>query len=85
MRLAVNYRSEYLDKVGEDGQSDRFTSPHMQIDFNAKYKVNDNLQPSFAVININDRPEYYYFGDESRLSQYDEYGTTVTAGARYTF
>ncbi|MFT6034135.1 MAG: TonB-dependent receptor [Arenicella sp.] len=85
VRLAVNYRSEYLDEVGDDAESDRFTSPHMQVDLNAKYKISDNLQLSFAVININDRPEYYYFGDKSRLSQYDEYGTTFTAGARYTF
>lgn len=85
VRLAFNYRSEYLDEIGNNAISDRYVTPHMQIDLTAKYMVIDNLQLTFSAININDRPESYYFGDESRLSQYDIYGTTYTLGARYTF
>lgn len=85
IRLALNYRSSYLDEVGDDVMSDRYTSEHMQVDLTARYKVNDHLLIIASAINLNDRPEYYYFGDESRLSQYDEYGTTYTFGLRYIF
>lgn len=85
IRLAINYRSKYLDEVGDDAMSDRYVTSHMQVDLTAKYMITDGLQLTFSAININNRPESYYFGDESRLSQYDVYGTTYTLGARYTF
>ena len=49
------------------------------------YRVNDNLQIYLEGKNLTDEPEHYYFGDESRLSQYDEFGTTVVFGARLTY
>ena len=55
----------------------------MQVDLTAKYKVNDSLRLTFEAINLNDEPEYYYFGNPSRLSQYDEYGATYGVGFRY--
>lgn len=85
IRLASNYRSEYLDAIGGDALSDRYASDYMQVDLTAKYKVNDNLTITSSAINLNDRPEYYYFGNESRLSQYDEFGRTFELGVNYTF
>jgi len=85
LRLAANYRGDYLDEVGDDALLDRYTSPHMQIDFTLKYRISDSLQLRGAALNLNDRPEYYYFGNESRLSQYDEYGSTYMLGLRYQF
>ncbi|HEY7773728.1 MAG TPA: TonB-dependent receptor [Marinagarivorans sp.] len=85
VRLAGNYRSEYLDSIGNASLYDRFTSDHMQVDLTAKYKVNENLSINAAAINLNDRPEYYYFGNERRLSQYDEFGSTYELGVSYTF
>ena len=46
-------------------------------------KVNYSLRITFEAINLNDEPEYYYFGNPSRLSQYDEYGATYGVGFRY--
>ena len=85
IRLAGNYRSKYLDVLGNDALRDRYTSSFFQMDLTARYQVNENLQLSAAAINLNDRPEYYYFGNKSRLSQYDEFGATYTFGARYQF
>ena len=50
-----------------------------------KYQVNDKLMINASALNLNDRPEYYYFGNDTRLSQYDEYGTTYGMGIRYQF
>jgi len=85
LRLAANYRSDYLDEVGDYELGDRYTSSHMQIDFTLKYRISDSLQLRGAALNLNDRPEYYYFGNTGRLSQYDEYGSTYMLGLRYQF
>ncbi len=85
IRLASNYRADYIDEIGDDPVTDRYTSEHFQMDLTARYQFNEQFQVSAAAINLNDRPEYYYFGNNTRLSQYDEYGTTFTLGVRYVF
>ncbi|MCG8415217.1 MAG: TonB-dependent receptor [Pseudomonadales bacterium] len=85
VRLAANYRSDFLDEIGDEPLNDRFTDDFMQIDLTARYEVNENVMITAQAINLNDEPEYYYFGNTSRLSQYDEYGTTFGAGLRVTF
>ena len=55
------------------------------IEASAKYSVNDHLQIYLEGKNLTDEPEYYYFGAESRLMQYDEFGSSWIFGARYTF
>ena len=85
VRLAANYRSDYLDEVGGEAVEDRYTDDHMQVDFTARYEWNDNLTLSADAINLNNEPEYYYFGNSRRLSQYDEFGTTYGVGLRYSF
>ena len=91
VRLAMNYRSEYLDSLadGEDdidkvsGDNSRFTDSHLQWDLTAKYKYNEDLTVKFEAININNRPEFYYWGRKTRLSQYDEYGSSYSLGVIY--
>lgn len=85
VRLATNYRSKYLDEIGDDSPFDRYTDDHMQVDLTVRYAFDDRLIITAEAINLNDRPEYYYFGNRSRLSQYDEYGTTYGLGFRYNF
>lgn len=85
IRLSANFRDDYLDEVGEGALADRYTSEFMQVDLKGKYKVNDNLELMASAINLNDRPEFYYFGNQSRLSQYDEFGTTYEIGFNYKF
>ena len=92
LRLAANYRSDYLDVLSQDEDASlnsldysRFTDNFMQLDFTAKYRYSDELTFNLELVNINDEPEYYYWGDKARLSQYDEFGTTVNFGARYSF
>jgi TonB-dependent receptor len=85
IRLATNYRSDFLDDVGGDALTDRYTSDFMQMDLTARYEVNDNLMITAEAINLNDEPEYYYFGNANRLSQYDEFGSTYGLGMRYSF
>lgn len=85
VRLTGNYRSSYLDDIGDDSLSDRYTDDFFQLDLTARYQVSDDLLLTGQIMNLNDAPEYYYFGNDSRLSQYDEYGSTVQVGLRYSF
>ena len=85
VRLATNYRDKYLDAVGESKLNDRYTSDFVQVDLTGKYAVTDNLTVTAAGINLNDRREFYFFGNESRLSQYDAFGTTYELGLTYAF
>lgn len=74
-----------MDELGGDALADRYTDDFMQIDLTARYEWNDNLTVRAEIINLNDEPESYYFGNSRRLSQYDEYGTTYGLGVLYTF
>ena len=84
LRVSANYRGDYLDELVE-ANLDRTTDDRLLVEASAKYDVNDNLQIYLEGKNLTDEPEHYYFGDERRLSQYDEFGTTVVFGARLTY
>lgn len=91
LRVSAAYRGDYLDDlfgVDEDfgfGVIDRYTDDHLSISATAKYEVNNNLQVYVEGKNLTDEPEYYYHGNEGRLSQYDEFGWTAVIGARLTY
>ena len=61
----------------------RYVDDFMQWDLTVKYKVNDNFTIKAEAINLNNRPEYYYWGDESQLSQYDMFGKSYSLGFNY--
>lgn len=84
LRVSANFRGDYVDEIVEDNL-DRYTDDRLLIEASAKYDVNDRVQIYLEGKNLTDEPEYYYFGSESRLSQYDEFGTSVILGARLTY
>ena len=84
IRLAMKYRSRYIDELIEEGY-DRYTDSRTTWDLTARYAFNDNWQVYGEVINLGDEPEYYYSGSKSRLLQYDEFGTSFSLGVQYNF
>ncbi|MGB3627688.1 MAG: TonB-dependent receptor [Henriciella sp.] len=84
LRVSANFRDDYLDEL-VDPNLDRTTDNRTLVEASAKYSVNDHIQVYLEGKNLTDEPEYYYFGSERRLSQYDEFGTTVVFGARLTY
>ncbi|MXO91871.1 TonB-dependent receptor [Pontixanthobacter aquaemixtae] len=87
MRLAGTYRDKYLDELGGSPNSDRYVDDHFQLDFSAKFKVNDNVKLFYEWININDAKYFAYnnLGNQQNLYQYEEYNWTMKFGARVTF
>ena len=85
LRLAANYKSSYLDEVGnyDDSSEDIRQSAQTQVDFNASYKVTPQLKVRFKAANLTDEPYYMYQGNEKYNAQYETYGTTYTLGVSY--
>lgn len=84
IRLAMKYRSAYIDELVEEGY-DRYTDSRVQWDFTAKYKFGNGWQIYAEIANLGDAPEYYYAGSRSRLYQYDEYGMSWALGVQWNF
>ncbi len=89
LRISANFRGDSLDELFDtdpgDEVLDRTNDSRTLIEASAKYKINDHLQIYLEGKNLTDEPEYFYFGDERRLMQYDEFGSSWIFGARYTF
>lgn len=84
LRVSANFRGNNLDEL-IDQDLDRTIDDRLLIEASAKYDINDNIQVYVEGKNLTDEPEYYYFGDESRLMQYDEFGSSWIIGARLTY
>ncbi|MDP2507049.1 TonB-dependent receptor [Oceanobacter sp. 3_MG-2023] len=86
LRLAANYKSDYLDEVGnlEDSSEDIKQSAQTQVDFNASYKVSEHIKVRFKAANLTDEPYYAYQGSERYNAQYEDYGPTYSLGLSYT-
>ncbi|WP_337878668.1 TonB-dependent receptor [Rheinheimera sp.] len=84
LRLAANYKSEYLVEVAEldDARYDLFSDAQLQWDFSAKYKVSPALQLYFNAVNLTDEPYYNYTGTRQFNAQYEEYGRTFAVGVQ---
>jgi len=92
VRLAVNHRGDFVDWFAdEDGDigslnenNIRYVDAHTQVDLTVKYDVTDNLTLRFNAVNLNDEPEYYYWGNSNQLSQYDKFGVSYNVGFTYS-
>jgi TonB-dependent receptor len=87
LRLASTYRDLYLDEVDSSAEEDRIVDSLFQLDFSARYKLNQNFQVFFDWININDA-EYFAFnrqGGRQNVLQFEKYNWTMKGGVRLTF
>ncbi len=86
VRLATNYKSEYLAEVNslENDLSDVYQSSQTQMDLNAAYSATDNLKVTFEIANLTDEPYYSYQNKERYNAQYEDYGPTYRLGVRFT-
>lgn len=84
LRLAANYKSEYLAEVGDvtDAAYDVYSDDHMQLDFTGKWTIRRGMQLYFNVVNLNDEPYYAYTGRKPYNFQYEQYGRTFVLGVQ---
>ncbi len=84
LRLATNYKSDYLDEVGLEKTADIHQSSQTQVDFNASYQLEEGLKIRFKAANLTDEPYYTYQNKEKYNAQYEDYGPTYSIGLSYT-
>lgn len=86
LRLAANYKSEYLLEVDDvtDQKKDVYQSAQTQLDFSANYAIQENLKVNFEIANITDEPYYTYSNNEKYNSQFEDYGQTYRIGLSYS-
>ncbi|UTF59590.1 TonB-dependent receptor [Gilvimarinus sp. DA14] len=86
MRLAANYKSEYLLEVQDvtDAAEDIYVDEQTQLDFSARYYLSEGMQLYFEALNLTDEPYYAYVNDSSYNAQYESYGLTFKLGLTIT-
>ena len=86
LRLSGNYKSNYLDEVGDvlDARYDYKVDDQLFVDFSAGYFLRDNLQVFFEAQNITDESYYVYTGKSRYNAQYEEYGPSYKIGLTLT-
>jgi TonB-dependent receptor len=85
IRAAIAYRSEYLDEVGDDKESDIYVDDRHQVDLKASYDFNNGLTLFLEVLNITDEPLRVYSGRPGRLAENEIYSWNALLGAQYRF
>jgi len=84
LRLSSAYISERLAEINfEDDSNDIYENGHHQVDLTVKYDVTDQLQVYFNAINLNEEPNYRYYGSSRFNAQYDEIGRSFALGVTY--
>src|SRR5690606_41271247 len=86
VRLAVNYKSEYLAEFsGVDvADHDLYADEQLFVDFKAGYFITPNLQLTFEALNLTDEAYFVYTGRQRYNAQYEEYGPTYKLGLTLT-
>ncbi|MEK0363921.1 TonB-dependent receptor [Pseudomonas sp. CBC3] len=86
MRLAANYKSEYLAEVSgvDDEAHDLYADEQLFFDFKAGYFITPNLQLTVEALNLTDESYFVYTGRRNYNAQYEEYGPTYKLGLTLT-
>lgn len=77
LRLATNYKSDYHN-------GDGIVQDQTHVDFNASYKVTEQVKVRFKAINITNEVFYVYQDSSDFNVQYEEYGPAYTLGVSYS-
>ena len=84
LRLSSSYISERIVEINlDDANNDLYEDEHQQWDFSAKYDINEQLQVFMNAMNLNEEPNYRYYGNARFNGQYDEIGRSFSLGVTY--
>ncbi len=80
-RLAYAYKGERTIEVDlSDPGNDLIQEPRSQLDFTARFDVDDRWQIFLNAANLTDQPFYTYHGSDAFNGQYEEYGRSIALG-----
>jgi len=86
LKLNYRYRSEWLDAFGpaSDG-GNTFWASDDELDFSARYSVNDNIELYFDASNLLDNPGRRYSRESAYTIEWEQFGSRYTGGIRFNF
>lgn len=84
-RLALAHRSEYLEELGDDAETDIYVDDRTQVDFKASYRFPNRLTVALELLNITDEPLRVYSGRGDRLAENEIYSWNAVLGVQYQF
>lgn len=80
-RLALAFKGERTLEVDlSDPENDLIQEPRTQLDFTARYDVDERWQIFVNATNLTNQAYYSYHGNESFNGQYEEYGRSFALG-----
>lgn len=85
VRLAYNFKDEYIEEHGSSDATDRYYGEYASLDFSATYQINDAILLYLEANNLTDEPLHYYLGDEDRPLQVEYYGAKAMVGFKGNF
>ena len=88
VRVAYNWRDDFLAGTGQDNVGvgpPTYTNDYEQIDMNANYWINDNMQVFLDVINLTDETSHVYGRTELQTLFATQQGVRYNVGFRYKF
>jgi len=83
-RIALAYRSEYLDEVAGDADQDIYVDSHSQLDLKLAYAITEQWRVFAEFRNLTDEPWRYLNGNK-RLAENEIYSWNAAAGVQIRF
>lgn len=85
-RLNYQRRSEWLDSFGAPADGgNTFWASDDELDFSARYAVNDNIEVYFDASNLLDNPGRRYSREPAYTIEWEQFGSRYTGGVRFVF
>lgn len=84
-RLAYNYRSAFLDTVGDSAATDQFTDANGQLDFHISYQIIPQVTIFGDATNLTDVPFRRYIGVPANLIERERYSYQLRGGVQIHF
>jgi len=85
VRLAANWRDEFLTSTSRGTPNALFTDDRAQVDLSVSYDVTDNLQVTFEGINLTEQENRQFSRNSRQLFFAGETDARFSFGARYKF
>lgn len=86
VRLAYNWRGEFLASVAESGRANPvYIEPYGQVDLSIGYNLNPNLSLALEAINLTDATQRTHGRTKMQVLQVSTGGPRYMLGARYKF
>ncbi|MEE4277126.1 MAG: TonB-dependent receptor [Halieaceae bacterium] len=85
LRADYIFRSEYVEGLGTDIESDEFFGEERRLDLSGSYLFSNGLEVFGNVINVTDEPQFSYQGFPPFVEDANIVGRTFNFGARYGF